>query len=441
LNAARESHTHAAGDFSTASTGSHDIEAQRILHLLEDHHLQLAKALATTSSISDEDKSNEKDDAKSSDQATASPKQPSLSSSIRRPPRRELSSSIASNLATARGKPTNTRRPVTSTSEVSSQRPSRHSNQQYPPDLPPPLPNTTRATARPTPNQNDGNFNSFLTSFETFFSKLSAPLAFTGLPLISDAPEEPEPLTPQQQPSSKPSRRTPRNQATRATTNPDLSTIFSAPALRALKEDAGALVQESFYVVQPSYAGISRTQSDMDGSDGEFVDARETLTGSQSPQLARGSQKRGKQPKMLAAVSANGKTLEELELENVALRDLLDRQSRRLEMWEASSQQQSMALHKSTMLSASNRPVVPESERVKQLEELVTAERIERETLDRQNIKLQKENERLLVVNGRYKDKWTQLKENARQRDKKRKEDDRRASVATSEIVSSPPAP
>jgi hypothetical protein len=191
-----------------------------------------------------------------------------------------------------------------------------------------------------------------------------------------------------------------------------------------------------------SYAGIVRGPSDLDddtgggeaGSDGEFVDARETLGGSTSPKSARGSGvlartgRKVRSPKEVR--SAGGKTMEELELENNALRQLLDTQSKRLQMWEASAQSQSMALAKSLRLNASSRmppqQQQSDSEQVHDLKDQLAAERVQRETLEHRNEKMQRENEKLLGVLGKYKDKWEMLKENARQREK-RKEEERKA--------------
>jgi hypothetical protein len=122
--------------------------------------------------------------------------------------------------------------------------------------------------------------------------------------------------------------------------------------------------------------------------------------------------------------------MEELELENNALRQLLDTQSKRLQMWEASAQSQSMALAKSLRFNASARmppQQQTESERVHELQDQLAGERVQREALEHRNEKMQRENEKLLGVLGKYKDKWEMLKENARQRER-RKEEERKAS-------------
>jgi hypothetical protein len=117
--------------------------------------------------------------------------------------------------------------------------------------------------------------------------------------------------------------------------------------------------------------------------------------------------------------------MEELELENNALRQLLDTQSRRLQMWEASSQSQSLALAQSLRFSrpretATARGSIPstelESERVKELEEALTAERAQREEQQHRMEKMERENVKLLGVLGKYREKWESLKESAREK-------------------------
>jgi hypothetical protein len=386
----------------------------------------------------DDEKEDEiaQNESQSKDQVSASSKPSLVALSIRRPPRRDLTSSIASNLATARGKPSSQRRALPVTPEVTAQHVGgKIVAQSTPsPSIPASLHTKSPGTVRSTAASND-TFQTFFNSFESLFSRLSAPLAFAGLPLTNDPSSDPPPPEPEKQ-----TKRHSRHASTRATADPDLSTLFSAPALRAIKEDAGsAFAHESFYVVPTSggtrsYAGIVRGPSDLEdgaeGSDGEFVDAYETLAGSQSPRSVRGSVlrpgKKNKGPK--EARSAGGKTMEELELENTALRQLLDRQSKRLQMWEASAQSQSMALAQSLRLNASARPPMQqtESEREHELQNQIAAERVQREALEHRLEKKERENEKLLGVLGKYKDKWEMLKENARQRER-RKEEERRA--------------
>jgi hypothetical protein len=507
----------------------------RILKLLEEHHKQLAKALASTGSVKPADANlptgklqpeNEKKDVeqnkvaeKPKEAEKTAPKEKSIPAektapsdskpkdassskpnlahlSVRRPPRREMRSSIVADLAAARGKPSaaQQRRALPTTPEVTAQHASgmvtsTRSPPQGPaggngPATPPPTvaPRSTTTTAA---NSNNDAFQQFFNSFETVFHKLSAPLAFAGLPLIPEqAPTEPAD-------GGKSTKKAARS--TRATAEPDLTKIFSEPTLRALREDVGPAFgsHESFYVVPPSggtrsYAAIVRsgTNDDEDedgeddeddeiGSDAEFVDARESMGSSATPPTsmrvslslgravaaatggtAKGKPGKGKgkgaspkkttvrRPPQDEPRSAGGKTMEELELENGALRQLLDTQSRRLAMWEASAQSQSMALAQSLRLARSSArsppagPALPgaadagggaallppatESERVREMEEALNAERARREAAEHRLDKSQRENEKLLAVLGKYRDKWELLKESARKREKKK---------------------
>lgn len=432
----------------------------RILKLLEEYHTQLAKALSSTNSKPiTPSKADSQDQEKPEiepqkheeykSKVEEKPRKTSGSSlgalSIRRPLRRDLTSSIASNLATARGRPPSNKRALPITPEVTDKNVDGKIVAQ--PTLVPSIPpSRVKSSSASTPSKTtpatgtaDG-FQTFFNSFESLFSKLSAPLAFAGLPLTNEPIIE-EPVEPETR-SGK--RGHSRQASTRATADPDLSTIFSAPALRAIKEDVGpAFAHESFYVVPTSggtrsYAGIVRGSSDLsnfedgEGSDGEFVDARETL-GSQSPRSTRGSTILGRARKVKPqkdATSSSGKTMEELELENSALRQLLDTQSRRLQMWEASAQSQSMALAKSMRLTAAPRQSPqPESERMRELQDQLAAERVQRETIERQSEKLARDNDKLIGILSKYRNKWELLKESARQREK-RKDEEKKASAS-----------
>jgi hypothetical protein len=446
----------------------------RILKLLEEHHQHLAAVISSTNrprstapaptpaqkdgdpeTNAPEPASDAKKSAQSSDRSTAASQQPNATPILRRPPRRDLTSSIASNLATARGRPNTQRRALPITPEVTTQHAGGNILNQ--------VSQTERLAIReqsktvrsssPTPSApaahqsrplNEG-FQTFFTSFETLFSKLSAPLAFAGLPLTIEQ-ATPQPESTAQSNDSKGSHSPPdqRRSRSRATADPDLTNLFSAPALRAIREDAGPAfgAHESFYVVPPSggtlsYAGIVSGRGEpgenLDDDADEFVDARESI-GPPSPLSVRGSGilSRSKKGQAAAALrsklqpkSEGGKTMEELELENNALRQLLDTQSRRLQMWEASSQSQSLALAQSLRFSrprdtATARGSIPstelESERVKEREEVLTAERAQREEQQHRMEKMERENVKLLGVLGKYREKWESLKESAREK-------------------------
>jgi hypothetical protein len=412
----------------------------RILNLLEAHHRQLAKVIASTSTssrpssavpqTSTSSKQQQQQQQQHPNDPAAAPVSPPV---VRRPPRRELSSSIASNLATARGKPASQRRALPAAPEVTTHHVSGNSSR-LPPDVV-----QTAPDGVPRAATNTESFNSFFTSFESLFSKLSAPLAFAGLPLTIE--EEPHPVNPQdRKPRIDAKERSLQLRAlSRVTASPDLATLISPAALRAIREDAGPAfgTHESFYVVPPSggtlsYAGIvsrdnaGSNEGILDDED-EFVDARESI-GPPSPRSVRGgSLIKSKKPAAAVPKSEGGKTMEELELENTALRQLLDTQSKRLQMWEASSQSQSLALAQSLRLARPRDLPAPiavgeneESEKLKELEELLIAERSRSESLDHRIDKLTRENEKLLGVLGKYRDKWELLKESARQRERQK---------------------
>ncbi|ELR02973.1 hypothetical protein GMDG_05830 [Pseudogymnoascus destructans 20631-21] len=212
-------------------------------------------------------------------------------------PPRELSSSIASNLASARGirtaHPLSPGLTTTNAPGAISARRRTHDTTPTPSSGPSWLPPVSHdqiartdavpsRPAKPTPadvtlpaSDTDERFTRFYSTFEGLLSKLSAPLAFAGLPLIAEEPA---------QPAKFPSR-----PSTSASANPDLSKYISRAALRASASNPGAA--DSFYVVPTtggtvSYASIlsfaekeKRRLADQRPAssfeDDDFVDARE----------------------------------------------------------------------------------------------------------------------------------------------------------------------
>jgi hypothetical protein len=295
------------------------------------------------------------------------------------------------------------------------------------------------------------SFSKFYNTFEGLFSKLSGPLAFAGLPLTA---EQAAKDASQQQ--SKKSEKEKSQEKTRASSSdePDLTKIYSSAALKAIREDVGPSFgpQESFYLVPPtggtvSYAGMvsgGRASTILPDTipedDDEFVDARESI-GPPSPRSLRNSGRKGNSPVASRdgrrpKSAAGGKTTEELELALEAMRQLLDTQAQRLQMWEMSSQSQSMALQQS-MRSVRQRPDLPnvgsdpttvdklakeemsaaDAERIQQLEMLLKAEKEEKQALEMRSSRMESENKRLTTTVGRYRDKWEQLKAGARKRE------------------------
>lgn len=324
---------------------------------------------------------------------------------------------------------------------------------------------------RERPSATDETFQRFYSTFEGLISKLSAPLAFAGLPLGTDAPDPARQKSPAE---TKIDRHHATSQRPSASAEPDISNLFSRAALKAVRDANGGMPSngtESFYVVPTtggtvSYAGIlSRADKEARrGSlddDEDFVDARETpaspemrqsLTGSRSRLAARGSSDNNK----------NTKTLEELRMENEALKQLSDQLSKRLHMWEVNAQSSSMALQQSlkamhhqqhnntsspTASSAIPPPPPPlqqphalgnnnnnnnlpstfdnHEKRIKELEDIIHRSEKERDRVVR-------ENEKLKSVLGRYRERWEKLKEGAKTR--------RTAAAAAAAATSSPDA-
>ena len=400
-----------------------------------------------------------------------------------RPPPRDLNSSIASNLASARGIPSSQRRrgtPVSpslsveqaggkiSTSTEKKRQPEQTKSREQKSSIErtgrhgsesmekAPKPKSDAATSRkqdtttagePAAVKDTGSqtgsgepFQRFFSTFEVLISKLSAPLAFAGLPLAGDTPPAMAPDAP-----STPAVAV---EPERAVSGPDLDKIFSRAALRAVKESHGPNFigpgGESFYVVPTtggtiSYADIlSRAEQErrasFDGPGGqpagfrtedddepEFVDARE-MPQTPSPEKSRhggGRTWRFGAPSPAPPNLASNKTPEELQLENQALKQLSDTLSRRLHMWEVNAQSSSMALqqslralHRSSVASEAGRSAgedVGSPDKTRELEEQLRSTTRELERVGR-------ENEKLRGVVGRYREKWEMLKEGARLR-------------------------
>ncbi|KAH8802864.1 hypothetical protein F5884DRAFT_803479 [Xylogone sp. PMI_703] len=490
-------HTLAAGEFAKAATGTGSTEALRVLRLLEQHHQKLSallrdpvgtttaaapetevqvveeKPAATTAPVAELPTSKSDIGARSSSPVRSVPSLPQP----RRLPARELSSSIASNLASARGIRSNYVRQPLSPSVSRDQAPG---NLEVPPRLEtkrsripstileedtkkpswtPPTqtspksketssPSTQLSTAVATAatsraqqqesqtTETDEGFSKFYNVFENILYKLSAPLAFAGLPLASEeestpvAKPEPSPVTPAKSRS--------RTREERLGPEPDVSKYISRAALRATARDGG---NDSFYVVPTtghtvSYAHIlsyadkerrrmaaSLHSNDSGGlgdthDDDDFVDARETqLPDSPGLQKRFGGKKR--------ADKGAEHVMEELFIENVSLKDCIDKLSKRLHTFEMSAQNSTLALHESMRLLRPQSPAGVHGQqdmrggpgpgdevlkkRVLEMEDQLNAMAKDME-------KLEKENEKLRNVVGRYRERWEKLKEGAKSR-------------------------
>ena len=226
----------AAAEFATAAQGSTDCEALRILHLLEAEHKRLGKILREHHEKPNaEDPSHPSPSGAATSNAPTSsrqdPNRPPSPETSAHPPRlpralrsnaRDLSSSIASNLASARGIPSGRQKKPTPISPlVSNQHADGQIGQDEPrvkpvfrqnsatsdallamskqstsrPSWTPPAPQEQPAKSAAGPEAeeqvSDAPFQQFYSTFESLISKLSAPLAFAGLPLTTPASPKP----------------------------------------------------------------------------------------------------------------------------------------------------------------------------------------------------------------------------------------------------------
>ncbi|KAE8443564.1 hypothetical protein EG329_001726 [Mollisiaceae sp. DMI_Dod_QoI] len=459
-------HALAAGEFSKAASGTGSAEALRTLRLLEQHHQRLSELLRypaenppnTTATEIEVQAVSEKPLSTSAAvaelRASKSDLGPRSSSPLRNPPSlqhprrlppRDLSSSIASNLASARGIRANYTRQPLSPSVSTQQAPGSlealpRKRSKVPASIPehsqpswvPPKqsvqqniePQATVSNATESASTDEG-FSRFYNTFESILSKLSAPLAFAGLPLIAEEGPEPivtEPIKAARRPHSK----------ERIDADPDLSKYISRAALRASARD-GHSGNDSFYVVPTSghtasYAHIlsfdqkekRRLAASMhsenadlfpDPEEDDFVDARETPM-PVSPTTSRRPSGR----KMNERALEN--KVEELDMENRSLKDCIDKLSKRLHAFESSAQQSTMALQESMKFARAMSPARDQlgrggdealKRRVLELEEHVALGGKEIERLGRENTKLRD-------VVERYRERWEKLKAGAKTR-------------------------
>lgn len=397
------------------------------------------------------------------------------------------SSTIASNLASARGIPSHPRRGSPVSPTLSAQQagakmtegPSRaksgesrlrevpHKSRQSRAPAPrqpwsPPLPIHTEITShevvpanaganlpsKSKSSANDEPFQRFYSTFEGLISRISAPLAFAGLPLGPEDPAKAAPANRKSSAETKLDRHHATSDRSSLSIEPEVSRLFSRAALRSIQDTAGSNpgnTAESFYVVPTtggtmSYAGIltraekEARRNSLEEADDEFVDAREAPASPEMRQSTGNSRtgRRGASDKLMSL--QNPKTVEELQMENQALKQLSDTLSKRLHMWEVNAQSSSLALQQSLRLmhhhntgspeqlaqgsSAATSPVAQMSSapatsdmdpKIKELEELA---RLKQQELDR----IEQENERLKNILGRYRDRWEKLKEGAKTR-------------------------
>ncbi|OBR09120.1 hypothetical protein CH63R_07885 [Colletotrichum higginsianum IMI 349063] len=481
-------HALAAGEFANAARVTTSVEALRTLKLLEEHHQRLSELLKlpldrrasqNPDTIDEKQESQASDDpndvssphdARSKSGAGHSAGSPVASTKTvpslaqpRRYPNREMTSSIASNLASARGirssrnrsqpiPPSVTNDQAPGSMEVQPRRDGSKVKMQNVLDqsgkpgwIPPtgnPEPSrreveSDKAEEPTSPPPSDDGYSRFYSTFGNIINRLSAPLAFAGLPLIteeSSASSVAAALEPPETPEPAPIKRN-RLKSSAAPAEPDLSKIYSRATLRAISAHNP---NDSFYVVPTSghtvsYANIlnfadkekRRLEASLHGGDSfleddddDFVDARESPSVPLSPSVRR---RVGSKPSRSEQQLTN--TVEELYLENRGLKDMLDKLSKRLHAFEATAQNSSLALAESIRL---RRPGSPSSiavgggpstaggdavlrSRNRELEEqmAMAVQRMEA---------LEKENKTMARTLEKYREKWEKLKAGAKAR-------------------------
>lgn len=276
----------------------------------------------------------------------------------------------------------------------------------------------------------DGGYARFYNTFGNLINKISAPLAFAGLPLIQE--ESVAPSEPPESPEVSPTKRN-RVRASRSPSmEPDLSKIYSKATLRALAREGHTAANDSFYVVPTtghtmSYANIlsyaEKEKRRMEAlslgelgditheeDDDDFVDARETMVPASPGQMRRSGR--------LRADRELSNTIEELTLENKSLKDMLDKLTKRLHTFEASAQNSALALAESYRIMRPGSPLSVTGSKVgddlmkkknQELEEQLVAATKQMERLEKDNRKMQKTLEK-------YREKWDTLKAGAKAR-------------------------
>ncbi|KAI0159752.1 hypothetical protein GGR57DRAFT_458589 [Xylariaceae sp. FL1272] len=470
-------HTKAAGEFANAAKNTTSVEALRTLKLLEQHHRRLTELLSAplqqpnssqASSTENDSQEAEKDDADTPHEPAANsnekspPPLPTLPRQARYPSR-DLGASIANNLASARGirskyrspqplspSVSNTEAPGNNMEGASRKVASRSRmqdmlNNPASPDRLAGLPEDTavgESSDAPIVSNDDG-FSKWYSTFGSIINRISAPLAYAGLPLVTEEQPEEQAAPPPTETPAQRQRPKPRP-STSTSTEPDLKRLYSKAALRAVVRD-GQSTNDSFYVVPTSghtasYASILtfadkekrrlgasahgvRVSLPEDAEEDDFVDARE----SQRPHSPTLKKRAGKN----AAVDKDlSNMVEELYLENKSLKDMLDKLSKRLHAFESMSQNSGMRLAESMRLMRPGSPLSTGGSKSGSAEEVISKElnelRHQNQVLLSQNEELEKSYTKARANLIRYREKWDQLKAGAKAR---------RAGQANSEIT------
>ncbi|KAL2754380.1 hypothetical protein ACRALDRAFT_1076118 [Sodiomyces alcalophilus JCM 7366] len=485
-------HTLAAGEFAKAAEHTTSIEALRTLDLLQEHHQLLSELLklplsrqaqpaegedkqasdTTAGPVAEDAPARSEQSGISADSAkSAAP--PSLAQKKRYPAGRPTTSSIATSLASARGIKSRNRSHLVPPSVTNDQAPGnlevlspRKEGSQLkmqnvldqngrpgwvPPTAGSPRTDTHRKkdqeVLRKLPEEqtatSEDGYSRFYNTFGTWINRLSAPLAFAGLPLIAEEPAATSPEQPPEPPaatekatsSSSSSSRRSKYKAPASIAEPDLSKIYSRATMRAISASGGN-PNESFYVVPTSghtmsYANIlsyadkekrrleaslhsGGDMSLIEEDEEDFVDARESPSAPTSPLLRR----RAGGSRSSRPAAPPSKTVEELALENKGLKDMLDKLSRRLHAFEASAQNSTLALAESMRFMRPGSPhqslgggddAAALRSKNRELENQVASAMQRMEELEKEHQKM----ERTVF---KYREKWEQLKAGAKAR-------------------------
>lgn len=454
-----------------------------MLRLLEQHHKQLAHILKEPHLKVPTNTADKRDDdpvsGKSND-AVQSTLQPPRLVKAGRSTARNLSSSIASDLASARGIPgARQKRSIPVSPLISNEHADATLSQQKReqisgnletngksslPSWAPP-----QALSKPVGSTATSNspFQQFYNRFEGVISTLTAPLAFASLPLAQSSDEAKHEL--QRAPSPESPRKVP-SKASTSSVMADYSQLISDAALRAVRdnnEPGYPKPHESFLLVPTSggtisYADITaanyvdrqvnrqRHRRDLSNTSDDFVDASSQILPQPPIPSLLAAQQSGNTAdieKWAGMVKYQGKTLEELHLENQILRQNSNELAKRLFVFESAAQEARLAQSirgmqlspittpensRGKMISVSGGHSTDGGLRMAQarIQELEDALRKN----DRRLVKREEENAKLKDTLGKYREKWEGLKAGAKARREQAGGGDklRRGSSATS---------
>ncbi|KAF4549251.1 Hypothetical protein D9617_22g065960 [Elsinoe fawcettii] len=464
LTVAGNEHESAAEHYARAVEDTSDIEALRILKLLEDHHHKLAqivkakdeytKRVSATEIKKAEEEAIQNESAAtvpavtlSAPASQASPEKVTTTAFLKS---RDAPSSLAKDIASRRGIPQSSNRrqnPAAASTLSPVQAIGRMSNPprsivtgQHPK---PPLQSTHAATSPAAAEvQNDDGFSRFYSQLTSGpLSKLSSMLAFTGLPLSEHEDSPSTTTSPTASTHSQSGQKDLHSTSARVSTGPDVNALFSRAALKALEDQQrhpGPAFGpgESFYVIPTSggtasYANIlTKTREELRGQGGskdedEFVDAREDLDS--NPEVDVKSRGKSRAITQESNVAPDG-TLreEELQIENAALKQILDKLSHRLQAFESHAQDASMAMMAQSIVSHHSRSPLGAggaSAGVREeMEERMRAMEVQLEREMKEREKLGMENQKQKLVIAKYRSHWEQLKDSARAREKAKRE-------------------